>query len=70
MILSEGYGCYLVVHLYPGLEHLFGPLYIEQDIGEGSDSVLITSHHHIGKPNIVERGDLTGWHTGVHVLKC
>ncbi len=50
------------------LEYLLGALDVEQDVGEGANSVLVAPHHHVGKAHIVVGGDLTGWHTRVQVL--
>ena len=33
------------------LEHLLGPLDIEQDVGEGADGVGVPAHHHVRKPS-------------------
>ena len=53
---------YLIIQVCFILEHLFGSLDIEQDIGECSDGILITTHHHVGETYIVISADLTGWY--------
>ena len=42
----------LVVLVGLGLEHGLGPLDVEQDVGECSDCIGVSSHHHVGKSKI------------------
>lgn len=64
-------GClpsHLVIQGRPVLEHGLGALDVQQDVGEGSDCILVAPHHHVGEAHVVEGGDLTGWHSRVQVL--
>jgi hypothetical protein len=51
------------------LEHAFGPLDVQEDVGKDSDSILVATHHQICKTNIVVCSDLALWHTGIHALQ-
>lgn len=51
------------------LEHVSGPLDVQQDVCEDSNGVLIASHHQVGEPDIVVGGDLALGHTRVHTLR-
>ena len=60
---------YLVIHLYSSLKHLLCPLYVQQDVWECSNSVLVSPHHKVCKSNVIKCCDLTCRYSGVHVLK-
>lgn len=45
------------------LEHVSGPLDVQQDVGEDTNGVLIASHHQIRETHIIIGGDLTLRHT-------
>ena len=60
---------YLIIEIHPVLEHLLSAVDVEQDVTECTDGVLVTSHHHVCKPNVVIRRNLAGGHVGVHVLQ-
>lgn len=51
------------------LEHISGPLDVQQDVGEDPNSILVTPHHQVGKTNVVIGGNLALGHTRVHALE-
>ena len=59
---------YLIIQIGFVLDHLLSSLYIEQNVRERSDGILVPSHHHISKPNVVESTDLTGSYSRRHRL--
>ena len=58
----------LVVEVDAVLEHLLGSSDVKEDVGEGANGVLVATHHHVSEADVIERANLTGWHTRVHVL--
>ena len=65
----SGWWAHHLIFVGGPLEHVPGPLDVEQDVGEDTDGVLVPPHHQVGKAHIVVRGDLTLWDTGVHTLQ-
>ena len=50
------------------LEHVPGPLDVEENVCEHTDGVLVPPHHQVGKAHVVVGGDLALGHTRVHTL--
>lgn len=50
------------------LKGLLGALNVGQHVSEGAYRILVPPHHHVSKADVVQCGDLAGWHQGVHVL--
>jgi len=59
---------YLIIQVSLVLEELFGALDEEQDVGEGPDGILVATHHHVGKADVVTGGYVTRRHTRIHRL--
>lgn len=51
------------------LEHISGPLDVEQDVGEDPNGILVTPHHQVGKTNVVIGGNLALGYARVHALE-
>ena len=58
----------LVVLVALHSKHGLGALHVEQNIGKGPDGICISTHHHVGKANVIVGGDLTSGHPGVERL--
>lgn len=41
------------------LEHVSGPLDVQEDVGEDSNGILVAPHHQIGEAHVVVGSDLT-----------
>ena len=59
---------YLVVLVALHSKHGLGALHVEQNIGKGPDGICISTHHHVGKANVIVGGDLASGHPGVERL--
>lgn len=51
------------------LEHVSGPLDVQQDVCKDSDGILVAPHHQVGETHVVVGGDLALGHTRVHTLR-
>jgi len=61
---------HLIVKVRAALEVLLRALYEEQNVGQRAYGILVASHHHVRKADIVARSHVTCWNMSVHWLQC